>query len=45
MDPDALAGAANDLAKFKAAKPDPAANEVASPPAGWDGKRGASPFS
>ncbi len=36
MDPDALAAAANDLTKFKVAKPDPAANEVASPPGGWD---------
>jgi localization factor PodJL len=41
MDPDALAAAADDLAKFKVAKPDPAANEAASPPGGWDGKPGA----
>jgi hypothetical protein len=26
--------------KFKAAKPDPAANEVAAPPGGWDAKTG-----
>ncbi len=45
MDPAALAAAADDLAKFKVAKPDPAANEVASPPGGWDGKPGVSPLS
>ena len=45
MDPYALAAAADDLAKFKVAKPDPAANEVASPPGGWDDKPGASPLS
>ncbi len=45
MDPAALAAAADDLAKFKVAKPDPAANEVASPAGGWDGKPGVSPFS
>ena len=28
--------------KFKAAKPDPAANEVAAPPGGWDAKTGSS---
>ena len=43
MDPAALAAAANDLAKFQPGKPDPAANEVASPPGGWDGKPGAPP--
>jgi hypothetical protein len=26
------------LMKFKAVKPDPAANEVAAPPGGWDAK-------
>ena len=36
LDPVALAAAVADLAKFKVAKPDPAANEVASPPGGWD---------
>jgi localization factor PodJL len=45
MDPDALAAAANDLTRFKVAKPDPAANEVASPPGGWDGKPRVSPLS
>jgi localization factor PodJL len=44
MDPAGLAAAADDLAKFKVVKPDPAANEVASPPNGWDGKAGASPL-
>ncbi len=34
MDPAALAAAADELAKFKVAKPDPAANDVASPPNG-----------
>jgi localization factor PodJL len=37
LDPNALAAAADDLAKFKVAKPDPVANEVAPPPSGWDG--------
>jgi localization factor PodJL len=36
MDPASLAAAADELAKFKVAKPDPAANEVAAPPGGWD---------
>jgi localization factor PodJL len=45
MDPDALAAAADDLAKFKIAKPDPAANEVASPPNGRNGKPGVAPLS
>ncbi|HZZ63007.1 MAG TPA: hypothetical protein VFE63_17885 [Roseiarcus sp.] len=45
MDPAGLAAAADDLAKFKAAKPDPAANEAPSPPSGWDAKSGASPLS
>ena len=38
MDPAMLASAVEALMKFKAAKPDPAANEVAAPPGGWDGK-------
>ena len=38
MDPEAIAGAADELAKFKVAKPDPAANEVTAPPGGWDAK-------
>lgn len=37
LDPNALAAAAEDLAKFKVAKPDPVANEVAPPLSGWDG--------
>jgi hypothetical protein len=36
MDPASLAAAADELAKFKVAKPDPTANEVAAPPGGWD---------
>ncbi|HEY1783280.1 MAG TPA: hypothetical protein VGG79_23155 [Roseiarcus sp.] len=38
MDPAMLASAVGALMKFKAAKPDPVANEVAAPPDGWDGK-------
>ena len=38
MDPAMLASAVEALMKFKAAKPDPAANDVAAPPGGWDGK-------
>jgi localization factor PodJL len=38
MDPEAISGAADELAKFKVAKPDPAANEVTAPPGGWDAK-------
>ena len=38
MDPAAIVGAADELAKFKVAKPDPAANEVTAPPGGWDAK-------
>jgi len=38
MDPAALAAAADALAKFKVVKPEPAANEVAAPPGGWDVK-------
>jgi len=45
LDPVALAAAVADLAKFKVAKPDPVANEVASPPGGWDSKPGVSPLS
>jgi localization factor PodJL len=44
MDPPALAAAADALAKFKVAKPDPAANEVGAPPGGWDAKPAPSPF-
>ncbi len=40
MAPDALAAAADDLAKFKVSKSDPATNDVAAPPGGWDGKTG-----
>lgn len=43
MDAGALAAAADTLTKFKAAKPDPAANEVPPPPGGWDGKPGVFP--
>jgi localization factor PodJL len=38
MNPAELATAADELAKFKVATPDPAANDVASPPGGWDAK-------
>lgn len=38
MDPAALAAAGDELAKFKAAKPEPAANDVPAPPGGWDAK-------
>ena len=43
MDSAAIAGAADELAKFKVAKPDPAANEVTAPPGGWDAKPPTSP--
>ena len=43
MDPAALVAAAEALAKFKALKPDPAANDVVAP-AGWDAKPGSSPL-
>jgi localization factor PodJL len=43
MDPVTLAEAAEYLAKFKPVKPDPAANEVTSPPGGWDAGSGAAP--
>ena len=42
MDPASLAAAVEALMKFKAAKPDPVANDVAAPPGGWDAKPGAS---
>jgi localization factor PodJL len=38
MNPQELATAADELAKFKVATPDPAANDVATPPGGWDAK-------
>ncbi len=38
MDPAARAAAEDELAKFKVAKPDPAANDVPAPPGGWDAK-------
>jgi localization factor PodJL len=43
MDPASLAAAADALAKFKLVKPDPATNEVAAPPGGWDAKPSSSP--
>jgi localization factor PodJL len=45
MDPVSLAEAAEDLAKFKPLKADPAANEVAVPPGGWDAAPGPAPTS
>ena len=42
MDPASLASAVEALMKFKAVKPNPAANEVAVPPGGWDAKPGSS---
>ena len=45
MDPASLASAVEALMKFKAVKPDPAANDVAAPPAGWDAKPGSAPLS
>jgi hypothetical protein len=45
MDPASLAAAADALAKFKPVKPDPAANEVAAPPGGWDATPGSSSLS
>jgi localization factor PodJL len=44
MDPVSLAAAVASFMKFKAGKPDPAANEVAAPPGGWDAKAGSSSF-
>ena len=38
LDPAQLSAAADLLAKFKTQKPDPAANDIAAPPGGWDGK-------
>ena len=38
MDPASLASAVEALMKFRAVKPDPAANDVAAPPGGWDAK-------
>jgi localization factor PodJL len=43
LDPVSLAAAAQDLAQFKPLKPDQGANEVASPPGGWDASPGAAP--
>ena len=40
MDPASLAAAGEALMKFKAVKPDPAANDVPTPPGGWDAKTG-----
>jgi localization factor PodJL len=45
MDPASLAAAADALAKFEPVKPDPAANEVAGPPGGWDAAPGSSSLS
>jgi localization factor PodJL len=42
IDPVALASALAKFMIFKAAKPDPGANEVAAPPGGWDAKTGSS---
>ncbi len=44
IDPASLAAATEALAKFKTAKRDPAANDVAAPPGGWDAKAGSSPL-
>jgi localization factor PodJL len=38
MDPASLAAAGEALLKFRAVKPDPAANDVPTPPGGWDAK-------
>ncbi len=45
MDPLALASGVEALLRFKAVRPDPAANEVAAPPGGWDAKTGSSSLS
>ncbi len=45
MDPVSLAAAAEALVNFKPLKPDPAANDVTSPPGGWDVGPGAAPTS
>jgi hypothetical protein len=42
MDPVSLASAVAAFMKFKAVRLDPAANEVAAPPGGWDAKTGSS---
>ena len=42
MDPGVLAAATAALAKFKPVQPDPAANDVPTPPGGWDPKTGSS---
>ncbi|HSV00621.1 MAG TPA: hypothetical protein VLI91_10985, partial [Roseiarcus sp.] len=42
MDPATLASAVEALMKFKPARPDPSANEVAAPPGGWDATAGSS---
>ena len=43
MDPASLASAVEAAMKFKAVKPDPAANAVAAPPGGWDAGAGSAP--
>ena len=43
MDPASLASAVEAATKFKAVKPDPAANAVAAPPGGWDAGAGSAP--
>ncbi|MBV9286313.1 MAG: SEL1-like repeat protein [Hyphomicrobiales bacterium] len=40
MDAASLATAIDELSKFRAGKPDPAANQVESPPGGWDAPPG-----
>ena len=45
INPAALAAAADELTKFKVAKPDPVANEIAAPAGGWDNNPGAPPLS
>jgi localization factor PodJL len=42
IDPVTIASALAKFMIFKAAKPDPGANEVAAPPGGWDAKTGSS---
>ena len=44
MDSASLAAATEALSTFKAAKPDPSANEVAPPPGGWDAGPSARPL-
>ena len=43
MDPASLASAVESAMKFKAIKPDPAANAVTTPPGGWDAGAGSAP--